>query len=185
MKTTIYLMRHGEVHNPQEILYGRLPGFKLSARGIEQAQAAGAWLADKAIAAIYCSPMQRARQTAAIVAERHSPLAPQIEKRIIDVSTPYEGEPTAKLAAKGWDLYSGNTPPYETPTTVLTRVLDFFDYALATHAGETIVAVAHGDIFVFPWLHAQGVAPDALMKDHLLDYGLPIAYPCHRLYYDL
>ena len=57
-KTTIYLMRHGHVHNPQNILYGRLPGFSLSEMGIGQAQAAGEWLADKPISAIYSSPME-------------------------------------------------------------------------------------------------------------------------------
>jgi len=170
-------MRHGEVHNPQQILYGRLPGFGLSALGRQQAAAAGAWLAAKPIQALYCSPMQRARETAALVAAAHGGLSPQVDERLIEVATPYEGEPIDELAAMGWDLYSGNQPPYEVPATVLARVLDFFDYARAAHVNEAIVAVAHGDILVFPWLHAQGEAPEALMKDHLLDYGLPVAYP--------
>ena len=177
MTTTVHLMRHGQVHNPENILYGRMPGYYLSKTGIEQARAAGAWLADKPIKAIYCSPMERARQTASIVAEHLGDLSPVVEQRIIEVSTPYEGEPTADLAAKGWDLYTGNQPPHELPGTVLERVLSFFDDAIDWHHGESALAIAHGDILVFPWLHAHGVMPEALMKDRLLDYALPVEYP--------
>lgn len=177
MATTLYLMRHGHVHNPGNILYGRLPGFRLSEMGIQQAHAAAAWLADKPIKAIYSSPMERARQTAAIVAQRHAAHSPIIDERIIEVLTPFEGRPTAELAATGWDLYSGNEPPFESPGMVLERVLGFFKRVARAHAGEAAVAVAHGDILVFPWLYAQGVAPEALMKDRLIDYALPVDYP--------
>ncbi|MDE2748147.1 MAG: histidine phosphatase family protein [Chloroflexota bacterium] len=177
LKTTLYLMRHGHVKNPGNILYGRRPGFYLSDPGIKQARTAGAWLADKPIKAIYSSPMERAQQTANIVAEHHKRLSPLIDERIIEVLTPHEGRPTAELAALGWDLYTGNEPPYESPGMVLERVLDFFEHIVCARAGEAVVAVAHGDILVFPWLHAQGVEPDALMKDRLVDYALPVDYP--------
>ncbi len=170
-------MRHGHVHNPSDILYGRLPGFRLSEDGIKQAQAAALWLAGKPLKAIYCSPMERAQQTAAIVAERHAAYSPVIDERIIEVATPYEGRPSAELAAKGWDLYSGNEPPYESPAKVLERVLGFFEHVYQAHKGEAVVAVAHGDVLVFPWLYAQGVEPDALMKDRLVDFALPVDYP--------
>jgi broad specificity phosphatase PhoE len=170
-------MRHGEVHNPAKILYGRMSGFYLSDAGIKQAQAAGDWLADKPIKAIYSSPMERARQTAAIVAQRHESLAPSTDKRILEVHTPYEGRPTEELAAMGWDLYTGNEPPYESPAMVLKRVLQFFAYVAVKHQGDSVVAVAHGDVLVFPWLHAQGVEPEALMKDRLVEYALPVDYP--------
>ena len=177
MATTLYLMRHGQVHNPTGILYGRLPGFRLSEMGIQQARAAGEWLAGKPIQAIYSSPMERARQTASIVAQRQDALSPRIDERILEVLTPYEGRPTAELAAAGWDLYSGNKPPFESPGMVLERVLDFMTHIAAAHSNESVVAIAHGDILVFPWLYAQGVAPDALMKDRLMDYALPVDYP--------
>lgn len=177
MSATLYLMRHGHVHNPKNILYGRMPGFRLSDLGIQQARAAADWLAEKPIRAIYCSPMERARQTADIVAQPHDGLRASIDERIIEVLTPYEGAPTAELAAKGWDLYSGNEPPYESPSMVLERVLDFFEHVAAAHDGESVVAVAHGDILVFPWLFAQGVKPEALMKDRLVEYALPVDYP--------
>ncbi len=177
MTTTLYLMRHGHVHNPTNILYGRLPGFRLSELGVQQAQAAGEWLASKPIKAIYSSPMERARQTASMVARRHEALSPRIDERILEVLTPYDGRPTAELAATGWDLYSGNDPPYESPGMVLERVLDFMAHVVSVHGDESVIAVAHGDILVFPWLYAQGVEPDALMKDRLIDYALPVDYP--------
>ena len=154
-----------------------MPGFRLSELGLQQARAAADWLADKPIQAIYCSPMERARQTAAIVAARHQGLAPIVDEGIIEVLTPYEGRPTAELGATGWDLYTGNEPPFESPRTVLARVLDFMERIAAAHADESAVAVAHGDILVFPWLQAQGVEPEALMKDKLREYALPVDYP--------
>ena len=104
-------------------------------------------------------------------------LPPATDERIIEVSTPYEGQPIADLAAMGWDLYTGNQPPHEVPGTVLDRVLDFFDYVVERYRGGSVAAVAHGDILVFAWLHAQGVEPEALMKDRLRVYALPVDYP--------
>jgi len=177
MATTLYLMRHGHVHNPKKILYGRLPGYYLSELGRQQAHSAGLWLQGKPITSIYSSPMERAQQTAAIVAEYQDDLNPVLDERIIEVFTPHEGELTAKLEAANWDLYSGNQPPYETPPAVLNRVHNFFDYLLERHQNESVVAVGHGDILVFSWLHAQGWAPDAHMKENLLEYRLPEEYP--------
>jgi len=177
LTTTLYLLRHGEVHNPAHILYGRMPGFFLSEAGKAQAHAAGAWLADKPLTAIYTSPMERAQQTAGIVASYLPELSPVIDERIIEVSTPYEGQPIDDLAAMGWDLYTGNQPPHEVPGTVLERVLDFCDYIVERYSGKSVAAVAHGDILVFAWLHAQGVEPEALMKDRLRVYALPVDYP--------
>lgn len=177
MPTTIYLMRHGEVYNPANVLYGRRPGFKLSDAGIQQARAAGLHLSQQAVSAIYCSPMERARQTAQIVASLCGGLAPRLDQRLIEVATPYEGRPIEELAAMGWDLYTGNEAPYEVPQTVLARVLDFFTDARERHRGESVVAVAHGDLLVFPWLHFHGYAPESLMKDKLMNYRLPVDYP--------
>ncbi|MCY4021104.1 MAG: histidine phosphatase family protein [Chloroflexi bacterium] len=177
METTIYLMRHGQVHNPTNVLYGRMPGFVLSEAGVQQAHAAGKWLADQPVSAVYSSPMERAQQTAEIVASYHCAVEARVDRRLIEVATPYEGRPTAELAAMGWDLYTGNQPPHEVPQMVLDRVLEFFAYARDAHRGEAIVAVGHGDVLVFPWLHAHGYVPEALMKDNLMNYMLPVDYP--------
>ena len=71
MITRVYVMRHGEVHNPSKVLYGRLPDYHLSDRGREQAKAVADWLADRDITYIVASPLERAQETAAATASRH------------------------------------------------------------------------------------------------------------------
>jgi broad specificity phosphatase PhoE len=65
--TTVHLLRHGEVHNPDGVLYGRLPGFRLSELGERQAVAAAEWLAGRDIAHLVarrpcCGPSRRRRR---------------------------------------------------------------------------------------------------------------------------
>lgn len=66
--TTIHFVRHGEVDNPNHVLYERLPGFHLSARGVRMAQATAKYIATvpqmRGITAIYSSPLERTRETA-------------------------------------------------------------------------------------------------------------------------
>ena len=68
MAELVHLVRHGEVHNPQHLVYASLPGFNLSARGIRQAREAGRYLAHRPIRTVWSSPLQRATQTAEHVA---------------------------------------------------------------------------------------------------------------------
>ena len=72
--TTVWLARHGEVHNPARVLYGRLPRMQLSPEGRRQAGALADVLGPRPLAAIYSSPMLRARRTAAIVLASHPSL---------------------------------------------------------------------------------------------------------------
>ena len=69
MATIVHLVRHGEVHNPDRILYGRLPGWHLSVRGRQMAAAVAADLGDHDITHIAASPLERAQETAAPLAE--------------------------------------------------------------------------------------------------------------------
>src|SRR3981189_291909 len=68
-KTIVHVMRHGEVYNPDKILYGRLPDYHLSERGRAQAQAVAAWLAARDIVYVVASPLEPAQ-------EPPGPLAP-------------------------------------------------------------------------------------------------------------
>ena len=65
---TVHLLRHGEVYNPDGVLYGRLPGFRLSDLGLAQAELAAEFLAAKQIGYLVASPLERAQQTAAPIA---------------------------------------------------------------------------------------------------------------------
>lgn len=66
----IHLVRHGEVENPARVVYADLPGFGLSDRGRLEAAAAAAHLASLGVTDIFSSPLDRARETAAIIAEQ-------------------------------------------------------------------------------------------------------------------
>ena len=68
MRTVVHVLRHGEVHNPTKILYGRLPGFQLSELGQQMAKAAATALADRDITHVVASPLERAQQTAEPIA---------------------------------------------------------------------------------------------------------------------
>lgn len=90
MHTIVHMMRHGEVHNPEGILYGRLPGFRLSADGRAQAQKVADALADHDITAVFASPLQRAQETATPIAAAHG-LEIQTNDDLIEADNVFEG----------------------------------------------------------------------------------------------
>ncbi len=90
-RTTIHLLRHGEVFNPDGIIYGRLPGFVLSELGHHMAQRVAEHLRDHEIATIIASPMERAQQTAEPLASVHD-LPIEIDERVIEAANSFEGE---------------------------------------------------------------------------------------------
>jgi broad specificity phosphatase PhoE len=83
-------VRHGEVHNPQGVLYGRLPGFRLSELGERMAERVAEVTAENDLAAVVASPMERAQQTAAPVAARHG-LTIQTDDQLIEADNQFEG----------------------------------------------------------------------------------------------
>ncbi|MGP3705966.1 histidine phosphatase family protein [Gordonia paraffinivorans] len=90
MHTIVHMMRHGEVRNPEGILYGRLPGFHLSADGRAQAQKVADALADHDITAVFASPLQRAQETATPIAAAHG-LEIQTNDDLIEADNVFEG----------------------------------------------------------------------------------------------
>ena len=89
--TVVHLMRHGEVHNPDKILYGRLPDFHLSDRGRAQAQAVADWLASRDIVYVVASPLERAQETATPIAKTHG-LDTATDARLIEAANAFEGK---------------------------------------------------------------------------------------------
>lgn len=89
--TIVHLLRHGEVHNPTKVLYGRLPGFRLSPLGEQMAQAAAKALADRDVTVVISSPLERARQTAEPIAA-HFGLPVDIDERLIESENFFEGK---------------------------------------------------------------------------------------------
>jgi broad specificity phosphatase PhoE len=92
--STVHLLRHGEVYNPDHVLYGRLPGFRLSELGERQALVAAEWLAQLDIGHLVSSPLERAQQTAEPIAEKFG-LDVEIDDRLIEADNHLQGRNVA------------------------------------------------------------------------------------------
>jgi broad specificity phosphatase PhoE len=153
--TRIHFVRHGEVYNPQGVFYGRLPRFPLSVDGRHQARSVARLLEAQPVAAIYCSPMLRAQQTARAIAAYHPDLEVCTSRLLNEVYVPLQGRPLLEGVARDWDLYTGNKPPHETVEDILQRMLLFTQRARQQHVGQQVVAVTHGDPIGFLMLWSQ------------------------------
>ena len=94
MTTIVHLLRHGEVHNPDRVLYGRLPGFRLSELGQAQARVAAEFLGGRPIGHVVASPLQRAQETAAPIAAIAG-RAVTTDDRLIEAANELEGRQVA------------------------------------------------------------------------------------------
>ncbi|MFZ2227570.1 MAG: histidine phosphatase family protein [Candidatus Nanopelagicaceae bacterium] len=88
----VHLIRHGEVENPQKILYGRQPGWRLSERGQEMAEVLGQWSKSIDLGALHVSPLERAQQSALPISQAHN-LPISTDERLIEASNIFEGRP--------------------------------------------------------------------------------------------
>jgi broad specificity phosphatase PhoE len=89
--TIVHLLRHGEVHNPEGVLYGRRDGYHLSDLGRQMAQRVADTIGDRDITHLRSSPLERAQETAAPVAAALG-LTPVIDPRVIESSNVFEGK---------------------------------------------------------------------------------------------
>ena len=145
--TTIWLARHGEAHNPANVLYGRLPRVRLTPEGRRQAQALADFLKPRPLVAIYSSPMLRARRTAAaVLASRPELERVRIDSDLQEVRTGWEGEPLAALEQIEWDFYTNpRHPGDESLQAIHDRMRRWLNRALRRHPGGEVVGVSHGD----------------------------------------
>jgi broad specificity phosphatase PhoE len=90
-RTTVNVVRHGEVYNPTKILYGRLPGFRLSTLGEQMAVVAAEYFADRDIVHVGASPLERAQQTATPIAAKHK-LEIATDLNLIEADNVFEGQ---------------------------------------------------------------------------------------------
>ena len=91
MSSTVHFLRHGEVFNPEKILYGRQPNWYLSERGQEMARTVAEWSKQFDLGAVLASPLQRAQETARPVAEAHS-LPVTTDPNLIEATNIFEGK---------------------------------------------------------------------------------------------
>ncbi|MFT3716836.1 MAG: histidine phosphatase family protein [Gordonia sp. (in: high G+C Gram-positive bacteria)] len=146
MKTIVHMMRHGEVYNPDGILYGRLPGFRLSDVGRAQAQTVADVLADHDIAAVFASPLQRAQETATPIAASHG-LEIITNDDLIESENQFEGLKVGDAIAKPrhWaKLRNPMTPSWGEPYLhIAHRMLAAANLARDTAEGHEVVCVSH------------------------------------------
>lgn len=148
-RTTVHVMRHGEVHNPQKVLYGRLPGYNLSDRGRAQARSAADWLAPKDITYVVASPLERAQQTAAPIAAVHG-LDTDTDSDLIESWNDFEGKRVAPgdgalRDPRNWPrLRNPRTPSWgEHYDDIAPRMIAALHRARVTAAGHEAVCVSH------------------------------------------
>jgi broad specificity phosphatase PhoE len=89
-ETVVHLLRHGEVHNPEGVLYGRRDGYHLSDLGRQMAQRVADTIGDRDIVHLRSSPLERAQETAAPLAAARG-LTPLLDPRVIESSNVFEG----------------------------------------------------------------------------------------------
>ncbi len=165
MSTIILFVRHAEVHNPRDVVYARLPRFRLSARGREQARRVAACLAEVPLAAIYTSPLLRARQTAAVIAAHHA-VPVRRSALLLEIGTSWAGTPN-KEVPKGTSFYvERRHETDETVADVLDRMQRLTRRLLRRHEGQIIACVSHADpIAVLTlWAGGEDVTPKLLQQ---------------------
>ncbi|MEU6705083.1 histidine phosphatase family protein [Streptomyces wuyuanensis] len=90
-RTVVHLIRHGEVDNPDGVLYGRRPGYHLSELGRRMADRVAEHLADRDVTHVVASPLERAQETASPIAKAHG-LTLDTDERLIEAANVFEGK---------------------------------------------------------------------------------------------
>lgn len=153
--TTVHLLRHGEVHNPEGLLYGRLPGYRLSERGQAMAELVARTLAGEEgaprrdVVAVVASPLQRAQETAAPIARAFG-VEITTDERIIEAENHFQGmtfgvgDGSLRHPEHWPHLRNPFRPSWgEAYTAQVERVLAAVDAARAAALGHEVVLVSH------------------------------------------
>ena len=148
-KTIVHVMRHGEVYNPEKILYGRLPNYHLSDRGRAQAQAVADWLALRDIVYVVASPLERAQETAEPIATRLG-LPIDTDDDLIESTNIFQGQRVSpgdgalRDPRNWWYLRNPRTPSWGEPyEEIAARMTAALHRARIKAAGHEAVCVSH------------------------------------------
>jgi len=169
--TTVVLVRHGQTGTTGQVLPGRAPGLNLSDDGRKQAEHAAGLIADgPAIAAIYTSPLERARQTAAPIAAALGQKA-VVDKGLLECDFgEWTGEKLSVLMKKPeWTTVQRSPSTFRFPggesfPEMQLRIVSTLDRLRATHAGGTIVCVSHADPIKAAVANAVGTHLDLFQR---------------------
>lgn len=143
-------MRHGEVKNINNIIYGRLPGFSLSEKGRQQVKKSGLILKGQKVAILYSSPLLRARQSARILSKILK-LKPNTSYLITEIRNIFQGIPIKEYKSKIQPFQFDEKyikKGQESISEISVRMLKFIKHINKLHKGKIILAVSHGDPIV-------------------------------------
>jgi broad specificity phosphatase PhoE len=145
----VHLLRHGEVHNPTGVLYGRLDGFRLSDLGRRQALTVAEHLRDNDITHVVASPLQRAQETAGPISDSHR-LELATDERLIEAANRFEGQRVsigdgALKSPRNWPLLRNPFLPSwgEPYLPIAHRMLAAVHRARAAADGHEAICVSH------------------------------------------
>lgn len=148
-RTVVHLLRHGKVQNPNNILYGTLPGFHLASSGRAMADEVSSFLAQHQVTHLVASSLLRAQETAAPIAARFG-VEIVTDDRVIEAANQFEGQRMAgrdgALARpSSWlKLRDPATPSWGEPyLTIAHRMLAAVYDAEMTARGAEAVIVSH------------------------------------------
>ncbi|NMN00634.1 phosphoglycerate mutase [Bifidobacterium sp. DSM 109958] len=185
--TTIHFVRHGEVHNPDHVLYERLPGFHLSERGRRMADATGRYLTanpqTNTAAAVWASPLDRTRETADIILshlnaariDRGEPtLELNTDERLIEAGNEFRGKRIGHGEGALWKpqnlkLVSNLYKPSwgESYRHIAERVGAFASEKIDEYRGRQIIVVTHeSPIWTFRHLLETGRPEHNMLLRH-------------------
>ncbi len=163
-RSRIYLVRHCDVHNPEGIIYGFRPGTHLSTYGVAQARILGSYFRNRPISALVTSPLERAMETASIIANTHTPplsMTVSDDLREADFNRYLEGirRPLIPLLRPLWLIHlaaPGLLPHDESVDTQASRMNRAVHGALHANPGGESILVSHGDPIQSFWIAASG-----------------------------
>ena len=147
--TVVHVMRHGEVHNPTGVLYGRLPHFRLSPAGEDMARTTADWFVGRDVTHLVASPLERAQQTARPISEVLGlPIA--TDDRLIEAGNDFEGKTfgvgdgAMRRPANWWRLRNPWRPSWGEPyREIAARMVGAVATARDAARGHAAVLVSH------------------------------------------
>ncbi len=149
MSTTVHVVRHGEVHNPEGVLYGRLPDYHLSELGQAMAERIAQWAAGRDIGHLASSSLERARETIAPVAAVLG-IHPGVDDRLIEAANVFQGkrfgvgDGALREPSAWWHLRNPFRPSWGEPYDVIAaRMLAAIEDAAAAAGGHDALVVSH------------------------------------------
>ena len=171
VSTRVFLARHCDVRNPQGVLYGHLPDFPLSAKGIQQAHEQGEYLSRSGATLIEASPLLRAQQTAEIIASHIPGATISTTRDLVEArfGLYVQGVRPAQIPWRRplWMVHMvwpGLLPNDESVGEMAGRVQRVIDRVLDASPDRGGILVSHGDPIQAFWVRSAGRHPWALHR---------------------